>query len=69
MNQRPAPGPERRIRVLHVAPLYYPAVAFGGPIFSTKAICDSVAADPGFEVQVLTTDSAGPGTPETLPGK
>lgn len=50
----------RRLRVLQVSPSFYPAVAFGGPIFSTKAICDGIAADPRMELRVLTTDAASP---------
>lgn len=46
------------IRVLHIVPTYYPAVAFGGPIFSTKAICDCIANLKGFSVHVLTTNAA-----------
>ncbi|WP_246849705.1 glycosyltransferase [Rubellimicrobium arenae] len=67
MSEQTAPDPQRRIRVLHVTPTYYPAVAFGGPIFSTKALCDGAARDPGFEVRVLTTDSAAPGRSDALP--
>jgi len=48
------------MRIVHVCPFYYPATSFGGPIFSTKSICDGIAARNGFEVKVLTTDSAGP---------
>lgn len=46
------------MRILHVIPSFYPAVAFGGPIFSTKAICDGVAKLDGFEIDVLTVDAA-----------
>ena len=48
----------RPLRVLHVTPWFYPAVAFGGPTFSTKAICDGLAGDPAVEIRVLTTDAA-----------
>nr|WP_272903502.1 glycosyltransferase [Sulfitobacter sp. M220] len=48
------------IRILHVAPTFFPAIRWGGPIFSTKAICDGVSATPCFEIQVHTTDAAGP---------
>lgn len=47
------------MKVLHVTPSYYPATRWGGPIFSTKAICDGIASDPEIELTVLTTDAAG----------
>ena len=54
-----------RLRVLHVVPSFWPATAWGGPVFSGKALCDGLAAR-GIEVTVLTTDSAGPGRAERL---
>ena len=59
------------MRVLHIAPSFYPAAYWGGPIWSTKAICDGIAARGGFDLRVLTTDAAGPQvgqriTPEPL---
>ena len=36
------------MKVLHVTPSFYPATFWGGPIFSTKAICDGIAAAPDF---------------------
>lgn len=49
-----------KLRVLHVAPAYYPAVIYGGPTFSTMALCDGLAASGAVAVSVLTTDSNGP---------
>lgn len=46
-------------RVLHVVPSYWPATFWGGPIYSTKAICDGLSRHPNFDVSVLTTDAAG----------
>lgn len=46
--------------VLHVAPAYYPAVIYGGPTFSTMALCDGLASSQVVKVSVLTTDSNGP---------
>lgn len=46
-------------RILHVVPSYWPATFWGGPIYSTKAICDGISRQPGFDVSVLTTDAAG----------
>ena len=60
------------MNILHVTPSFYPATFWGGPIWSTKAICDGIAATPGLSVRVLTTDAGGPErgdrvVPETLP--
>ncbi|WP_341366840.1 glycosyltransferase [Yoonia sp. BS5-3] len=48
------------MNILHVTPAFYPATYWGGPIWSTKAICDGIAGRGGFDVRVLTTDAAGP---------
>ncbi|MGJ8621361.1 MAG: glycosyltransferase [Yoonia sp.] len=48
------------MKVLHVVPSFYPATYWGGPIWSTKAICDGVAARADMDLRVLTTDAAGP---------
>lgn len=48
------------VNVLHVSPSFYPAVAYGGPIFSTLLITDGISEKPTFEVEVLTTDTADP---------
>lgn len=60
------------MRILHVVPTFYPATYWGGPIWSTKAICDGIAAYDDVELRVLTSDAAGPAindriTPATLP--
>ena len=52
--------------VLHVSPSFWRAVAYGGPIFSTKAITDGMAAKPDFTVEVLTTDTADPNSTARL---
>ena len=59
------------MNILHVSPTFYPATYWGGPIWSTKAICDGVAARPDVTLRVLTTDAASPTighkvTPEML---
>ncbi len=46
------------MKILHVAPSFYPATLWGGPIWSTKAICDGIHAAAGMELRVLTTDAA-----------
>jgi glycosyltransferase involved in cell wall biosynthesis len=60
------------MNILHVTPTFYPATYWGGPIWSTKAICDGIARMPDMSVRVLTSDAAGPDvndrvTPVPLP--
>lgn len=60
------------MKILHVVPTFYPATYWGGPIWSTKAICDGIAALPDVTLRVLTGDAAGPAisdrvTPVPLP--
>lgn len=57
---------KNKIRILHVIPNFFPATRWGGPIFSTKAICDGIADNPSVAVQVLTTDAAGPARNDNL---
>lgn len=54
------------MKILHVTPSYYPAVRWGGPIFSTKAIVDWIARNREVELRVLTTNAAGPGRDDVL---
>lgn len=62
MNNVPdnAKKAQRRIRVLCVVPTFYPAVYFGGPIYSLFGLCNALARPGDTELRVLTTDSAGP---------
>lgn len=48
------------MKILHVIPTFYPAVYWGGPIFSTYGLCNELASIPSVRLRVLTTDSAGP---------
>jgi glycosyltransferase involved in cell wall biosynthesis len=48
------------MKVLHIAPTYYPATYWGGPIFSVYALNNALAGLPGITLKVLTTDAAGP---------
>lgn len=54
------------MKILHVTPSFYPATYWGGPIWSTKAICDGIAALPDMTLRVLTTDAAGPAISERV---
>ncbi len=47
------------MKVLHVTPSFYPATYYGGPIYSTYALCNALAANPEIELRVLTTNTAG----------
>lgn len=56
------------MKILHVSPSFYPATYFGGPIYSTYALCNVLAANRDVELRVLTTDSAGPHPGDRLEG-
>ena len=47
-----------RMRILHVVPTYFPAVRYGGPIYSVHALCQSLASA-GHGVYVFTTSVDG----------
>lgn len=47
------------MRVSFVAPAFYPAVCYGGPIYSTYGLARGLVRA-GCEVRVLTTNAAGP---------
>jgi len=48
------------VKIVHVVPTYYPAVRYGGPIWSVHALCKALV-QLGHDVQVLTTNVDGPG--------
>ena len=47
------------MQILHVAPTYFPAVRYGGPIFSVHGLCRALAAR-GHRIEVFTTNVDGP---------
>ena len=47
------------MRLVHVVPTYFPAVRYGGPIWSVHALCKALVRR-GHEVEVLTTSVDGP---------
>ena len=49
----------RAMKILHVVPTYFPAVRYGGPIYSVHALCQNLAAA-GHRVDVFTTSVDGP---------
>lgn len=54
------------LKVLHIAPCFYPATYWGGPVYSLYSLCNVLAKKQGVELRVLTTDTAGPGRTERL---
>jgi glycosyltransferase involved in cell wall biosynthesis len=46
------------MRILHVVPTYFPAIRYGGPIYTVHALCQSLAAA-GHQVHVFTTSVNG----------
>ncbi|KZY53808.1 hypothetical protein A3734_14390 [Sulfitobacter sp. HI0054] len=55
------------LKLLHVSPSFFPAAFWGGPIFSTKMICDEISKYKDVDLAVLTTDSAGPRLADRVP--
>ena len=49
----------RPLRILHVAPSFFPATAFGGPIWATKLLCDHLTQREDITLNVLTTNTSG----------
>lgn len=47
------------MRLVHVVPTYFPAVRYGGPIWSVHALCKALVRR-GHQVEVLTTNVDGP---------
>ncbi|MBI3766236.1 MAG: glycosyltransferase [Ignavibacteriales bacterium] len=47
------------MKILHIAPSFYPAQVYGGPIESTYQLCRYSETN-GCDVRVLTTDANGP---------
>lgn len=46
------------MNILHVIPSYKPAFVYGGPIYSSSALCEQLVAD-GHKVTVITTTANG----------
>lgn len=61
MGREPAgvAAQDRRVRILHVAASYLPAVRYGGTIVSVHGLCRALAAR-GHDVHVFTTSVDGP---------
>lgn len=54
------------IKILHIVPTFYPAVYFGGPIYSLLGLCNALARMDDVQLRVLTTDSSGPGLSDRM---
>ncbi|HSN22228.1 MAG TPA: glycosyltransferase [Usitatibacter sp.] len=48
------------MKILQVTPSFHPATYWGGSIHAVFGLANALAARPGIELRVLTTDSAGP---------
>lgn len=48
------------MNILHVCPTFFPATYWGGPIYSTQALCHHISGLSNVRLRVLTTDAAGP---------
>ena len=57
------------MRILHIVPTYYPATYWGGPIFSVYSLNNELAKFPDVQLEVLTTDAAGPAAGDTVDSK
>ena len=55
------------MKVLHVTPTFHPATYWGGSIHAVYGLANALAARPGVEVRVVTTDSAGPSLAQRIP--
>ena len=55
------------MKILHVVPTYFPAVRYGGPIYSVHGLAAGQAAL-GHEVSVFTTNVDGPGVSDVRIG-
>jgi glycosyltransferase involved in cell wall biosynthesis len=49
------------MKVLFVSPSFYPAFHYGGPVFINRSFCEAMAQRDNVHLEVLTTDSNGPG--------
>jgi len=54
------------MNILHVTPSYFPATAWGGPIYSTLGLCDALSSMAEVDLRVLTTDTIGPKSEDRL---
>jgi glycosyltransferase involved in cell wall biosynthesis len=54
------------MKIIHITPTFYPAIYWGGPIYSVYDLCNSTAKIPDVILRVLTTDSASPRCSDAL---
>jgi glycosyltransferase involved in cell wall biosynthesis len=48
------------MNLLHITPSFYPAIRWGGPIFSTFNLCNALHKINDLNLMVLTTNTTGP---------
>ena len=51
---------KKKNKILHVVDSFFPAKEFGGPILSTKALCDYVISDEDYFLTVLSNNKLRP---------
>src|SRR5262249_38249265 len=56
------------MKILHIVPTYFPAVRYGGPIYSVPALCKSLVGA-GHDVHVFTTSVDGSGDSDVPHGR
>ncbi|HKK15876.1 MAG TPA: glycosyltransferase, partial [Gammaproteobacteria bacterium] len=56
------------MKVLHVVPSYFPAVRYGGPVYSVHSLCKNLVKA-GLKIDVLTTNIDGTGISEVPVGR
>ena len=44
----------KKYKIIHIVGSFYPAIDFGGPIFSTKRICDVLLKEEAFNLKVIS---------------
>ncbi len=57
------------MKILFVSPTFYPAVAWGGPIFAVYNLCNHLSRLSEMDLSVITTDSAGSEVDQAVLGK
>lgn len=56
------------LKIIHVTPVYLPAVRYGGPVYVISGLCRALK-EAGHDVSVLTTDNGGESRLTRLSGK
>ena len=57
------------MNILHISPSFYPAIRWGGPVFSNYSLCNALQAIDEVNLKVLTTNAATPESNNKLTDK